>query len=98
MILRPYIYECFYCEVEYDVIGRIEEYEEDMLYIAMRQNLTSSLKEFSKVKNKTQKKNESTSMRIMDHMSQIPREAREKLFQLYKVDLKMFDYEYTQFL
>ena len=37
-------------------------------------------------------------MRIMDYMSQIPREAREKLFQLYKVDLKMFDYEYTQFL
>ena len=98
MTLRPYIYKCFYCEVEYDVIGHLEEYEEDMLYIAMQQNLTSSLKDLSKVKNKTKRKNESTSMRILDYVSQIPREAKEKLFQLYKVDFEMFDYEYTQFL
>ena len=76
----------------------MEEYEEDMLYIGMQQNLTSSLKDWSKVKNKTKKKNESTSLRILDYMSQIPREAKEKLFQLYKVDFEMFDYEYTQFL
>ena len=84
--------------MEYDVIGRSEEYEEDMLYIAMRQNLTSSLKNLSNVKNKTRKKKESTSMRILDYMSQIPQKAKEKLFKLYKVDLEMFDYEYTQFL
>ena len=50
------------------------------------------------MKNKTQRKKESSSLRILDYMSQIPRDAKEKLFKLYKIDLEMFDYEYTQFL
>ena len=84
--------------MEYDVIGQLEEYGEDMLYIAMKQNLTSLMKDLTKVKNKTQRKKESSSLRILDYMSQIPRDAKEKLFKLYKIDLEMFDYEYTQFL
>ena len=98
MNFRPYLNHCFYCDVEYDVIGQLEEYGEDMLYIAMKQNLTSLMKDLTKVKNKTQRKMESSSLRILDYMSQIPRDAKEKLFKLYKIDLEMFDYEYTLFL
>ena len=95
---RPYLNHCFYCDAEYDVIGRLEEYGEDMLYIAMKQNLTSLMKDLTKVKNKTARKKGSDSMRILEYMSQIPSEAKEKLFELYKIDLEMFDYEYTQYL
>ena len=97
-ILRPYLHNCLYCDVEYDVIGQLEEYGEDMLYIAMRQNLTSQMKDLTKVKNKTARKKESSSLKILDYMSQIPQDSKEKLFKLYKTDLEMFDYEYTQFL
>ena len=95
---RPYLHNCFYCDVEYDVIGKLDEYGEDMLYIAMKQNLTSLMKDLTKVKNKTARKKGSDSMRILEYMSQIPSEAKEKLFELYKIDLEMFDYEYTRYL
>ena len=75
-ILRPYLHNCLYCDVEYDVIGQLEEYGEDMLYIAMRQNLTSQMKDLTKVKNKTARKKESSSLKILDYMSQIPQDNR----------------------
>ena len=98
MTIRPYRAWCFYCDVQYDVIGRLEEYDEDMLYIAIKQNLTSIMQDLREVRNKTLKKKESSSLRILEYMSQISHEARKKLFELYKIDFEMFEYEYTQFL
>ena len=50
------------------------------------------------MKNQTKKRKESSSLRILDYMSQIPHEAKEKLFELYKIDFEMFDFKYMQFL
>ena len=33
--------------MEYDVISRLEEYDEDMLYIAMRQNMKTIMKDLT---------------------------------------------------
>ena len=84
--------------MEYDVIGRLEEYDEDTLYIAMKQNLTLQMKELTKAKNKTSRKKESSSLKMQDYMSRVPLDVKEKLCKLYKIDFKMFDYEYSQFL
>ena len=99
MYFRPYLNRCFYCDVKYDVIGRLEEFEEDILYIAMRQNLTSQMKDLSKAMNKVaSKEGSSLPMRILEYMSQIPQNHKDELFELYKIDFEMFDYEYRQFL
>ena len=85
--------------MEYDVIGRLEEYEEDILYIAMRQNLTSQMKDLTKAMNKIASREESSPhMRILEYMSQIPQNHKDELLELYKIDFEMFDYEYRQFL
>ena len=97
-IFRPYFHNCRYCDLEYDVVGQLDEYEEDILYMAMRQNLTSKMKELTKATHATTKKNKITNMKILDYMSKVPHEVREKLFELYKIDFEMFGYEYTQFL
>ena len=79
--------------MEYDVIGRLEEYDEDTLYIAMKQNLTLQMKELTKAKNKTSRKKESSSLKIQDYMSRVPLDVKEKLCELYKIDFKMFYYD-----
>ena len=98
MYFRPYLNKCLYCDVEFDVIGRLEDYAEDLLYIAMKQNFSSQMKDLKKVKNKTAEKKGSLFMNILEYMSQIPPDAKEKLYELYQIDFEMFDYEYTQFL
>ena len=37
---RPYNARCLYCDISYDVIGRIETFDEDFKYILTRKNLT----------------------------------------------------------
>ena len=37
---RPYNARCLYCDISYDVIGRIETFDEDFKYILRRKNLT----------------------------------------------------------
>merc|ERR1712133_306733 len=37
---RPYNARCLYCDISYDVIGRIETFDEDFKYILTRKKLT----------------------------------------------------------
>ena len=48
-LFRPFYQQCFYCTMEYDIIGRLEDYHEDILYIAQLRNLTSKLGDLSEV-------------------------------------------------
>ena len=65
----------------------------------MRQNLTSRMKDLTKAMNKISSGEESSQpMRILEYMSQIPQNHKDELFELYKIDFEMFDYEYKQFL
>ena len=39
--------------MEYDIIGRLEDYHDDILYIAQLRNLTSKLGDLSEARNRT---------------------------------------------
>ena len=82
--------------MEYDIIGRLEDYHEDILYIAQLRNLTSKLGDLSEAKNRTpgKAKGESSRQRMRRHMSTLHRDVKRRLFELYKVDFKMFGYKY----
>ena len=40
---RPYNAICLYCDINYNVIGRVETFEEDVRYIFLKTNLTEML-------------------------------------------------------
>ena len=40
---RPYNARCAYCDIPYNVIGRLETFDDDIKYILLKQNLTSLL-------------------------------------------------------
>ena len=72
----------------------MEDYAEDMLYIAMKLNLTSLIQDITQVQNETPGKKESSATRMKDYMSQLSPEARQKLYYFYKIDFEMFEYDY----
>ena len=37
---RPYNARCSYCDIPYNVIGRLETFDEDLRYLLVKQNLT----------------------------------------------------------
>ena len=40
---RPYNARCLYCDIDYNVIGRMETFDEDVRYIFLKANLTEML-------------------------------------------------------
>jgi hypothetical protein len=78
----------------------MEAFEEDLLYIVVKQNLTSLLGHASHAANETPDalKKESQTERIQSHFSQLSRETRKRLYRLYKVDFDMFGYSAKEFV
>ena len=89
---RPYYDHCHYCRIKFDVIGHLEDFWDDTIYIAIKQNLTKILPELTKVNRKTWQKRSSTD-RIELHMSQLDIEQRRKLYELYELDFELFGYD-----
>ena len=52
---RPFTARCAYCDIPYDVVGRIETFQQDIRYILIVKNLTTQipLKKASMVLNKS---------------------------------------------
>ena len=40
---RPYNARCSYCDIPYNVIGRVETFEDDIKYILLKQNLANQI-------------------------------------------------------
>ena len=89
---RPYHSKCLYCEVDYDVIGKLEDYNEDVMYIAVKQNITEHLQRLNVIQNKSPRTHASQRDRIKKYMSQLSPKMIHQLKKLYKIDFEMFDY------
>ena len=90
---RPYINNCHYCYVKYDVIGHLEDSMEDTMYIAMKQNLTTLLPELIKKNHKTKRLQSPQEDRIRHYMSQLNISQKRKLYELYQLDFELFGYD-----
>ena len=65
---------------------------DDTIYIAIKQNLTNLLPEWTKTIRKS--KGESSPLdRIEYYMSQLSTQQRNKLYNLYKLDFELFGYD-----
>ena len=91
---RPYLPYCLYCDVEYDVIGKLEDFDEDIAYIAMKLNITEQLGLLHYVQHKTPEKGRSSQSEKIDmYMSQLSPKMVQSLYNLYKIDFDMFEYD-----
>lgn len=91
--IRPYLPNCLYCDINFDFIGKLEDFDEDVTYIAKMQNLTQHLRVLNHVQNSNSKKGDgSREEKMKKYMSQLTPELVRDLYELYKIDFEMFGY------
>ena len=93
---------CQHCSIPYNVVGKLETFDEDVNYIILKNGLEHILpvENAKKVKlnttsrkSKTNKKKES-----LTYFSKLTKEQIKELYQIYKIDFEMFGYEASDYL
>ena len=88
---KSFASECSYCNIKYDVIGRMETFDEDVKYIMKKSNLESifSMKSIKKLHSSKHKSNKMT----QKYFSQLTKGQVNELYNMYKMDFEMFGYD-----
>ena len=89
---KPFTSECSYCNIKYDVIGRMETFNEDVKYIFKKSGLSSilSLNLFNKFINSSKLK---TKVMTKKYFSQLTENQINELYDMYRMDFEMFGYD-----
>ena len=82
---------CHYCELDYDVIGKSETFDDDIYYIFHSLNITQKLLPEDKIEKKNS--NSRNSSRTDYYLNQLTEEARNTLFDIFELDMLLFGYE-----
>ena len=91
---RPYLPQCLYCDVDFDVIGKLEDFNEDVAYIATKLNLTEQLGLLNYIQHKTPGNGDKSRRERRDYyMSKLSTQMVQDLYELYKIDFEMFSYD-----
>ena len=90
----PMSMRCFYCDVRYDVIGRMETFSDDLKYIIMKNKLGDILSEDKKVRTTGGSPKDDA----LRYFSQLRKEQIRSLYEVYKMDFKLFGYNVDEYL
>lgn len=85
---------CTPCQVKFDVILKFETLEEDQRYLIEKAGLTGIIKP----EHRNTGKGKNTNDIIMNYYAQLTKSQVKGLYQLYKHDFEIFDYDPEEFL
>ena len=100
---------CDYCNIEYDFIGKIEDFEEGIRYIAKAANFTNMLPP-ERSKNRlhpsggkrysvpTRISKEQKKEKVENYFSRLNAKQLERLYNMYKIDFEMFGYDMNAYI
>ena len=96
----PQFLNCNYCEIKYDMIGRVETFYEDLKYIASITNITIAketkfIQKFHKTK---LSRKLTTEDKTIELFSKLNKTQLDKLYNLYKMDFEVFGYHVYPFV
>ena len=78
---RPFYLRCFYCDLTYNVIGRMETFNEDFRYIILKKNLKGAIPLNPSRENQAANPNIERKQESLNYFSQL---SRLQIQQLYK--------------
>ena len=98
---KPAYMHCNFCQIDYNVVGRIEKFEEYLDYIKQSTNLNLSVihmhpsgaHTISKKKQKLDKK-----IKVRNYLSTLSSKQRTDLYNMFKIDFELFDYKEEEYL
>ena len=99
---RLFSSRCQHCYIPYTMIGRMETFDEDVQYIILKNGLEKQLPitkalQF-KSKNSSLRGNKENRSITMQHFSQLKKQQIKELYELYKMDFELFEYDIDAFL
>ena len=95
---RPFTFKCNYCDINYDVIGRMETWNEDLNYIIQKAGLQ---KVFPINKANTSHINASklnTKEKTREYFTKLSQIQKEDLYHMFQLDFEMFNYDPKMYL
>ena len=96
---KPYFNRCFHCAIPYNVIGRIETFQEDVQYIILKNNLEKilDLKTTLQFSSKNSSKRDAQKA-ALKYFSKLNANQIQRLYKAYKMDFELFDYDIDIYL
>ena len=82
---------CKYCDIEYDVIGRMETFSDDVRYIIRKNHLEKDLPSSMAAVSENAAKLK-TSKVTAEYFSQLSNDQIKDLHELYRMDFELFGY------
>ena len=76
----------------------MEEFEQDIDYIAKKMNFDKLLDNKEKRANQTPSSSNNKTERIFSYFSLLEKEVKLRLYNLYKMDFEMFGYDATSYM
>ena len=95
---RPLFHHCSFCDVKFDLIGTLEEFDLDVQYIGKKMNITELLDHKDRRMNETPKFGSKGSKKIFSYFSLLEKNVKLRLYNLYKIDFEMFGYSASRYL
>ena len=93
---------CEHCSIPYDVIGRMETFDEDVEYIILKNGWEHilPLEDIKKVKINTtsRKSNSDKKGESLTYFSKLKKAQIQELYEIYKIDFEMFEYDASDYL
>jgi len=92
---RPYWLHCHLCEMEFDVIGKMETWNQDVQFITdvTGLSMTNVTLEWT-----NRRSNKSSSTLAQDYFRKLDKQTTIKLYNIYKIDFEMFGYSLHPYL
>ena len=99
---KPFLKNCHHCFVHYNIIGRMESFQEDVQYIIIKHKLENILPinntlNFRSLNSKSLNKIDAKQASL-EKFSQLTKTEIKKLYELYRLDFELFNYDLDIYL
>ena len=93
---------CNFCTIPYHVIGRMENFNEDVKYIVLKNNLTKVLPVETTIDHKAhfsrETLNKDKEKESLRYFSKLSKDQIQLLYEKYRIDFEMFSYDASAYL
>ena len=97
--------KCQHCAISYDVIGRMETFEEDLKYIVLKLGLENLLPietittlRKNRSDQKKSLKHKDRTKKSLEYFSELEKSQIKELYNIYQIDFEMFGYDASDYL
>ena len=94
---KPFSSKCAYCDIQYDVIGQLDTFQEDMKYVISKNHLENILPieadNYSKPSSMLR-----TKSLTLEYFSQLDESQKDQIYRMYKLDFELFNFDASMYL